>query len=174
MLSLLTEDVGLDGQIPLRTYRTGSEKTPGQVPWHPLNLLGGSWRTLLVHPEVRESPVCHLRGKTKAQIMAKCTIAFVLRQGWPTRGNSSRRRYLHFEQRQGNSRSLQPWTVFEPGLGDERLHITIPWRNALSIYEMAAHKGRKNFYPFKFQETVDAFCFEKQSNSTGKISAITL
>lgn len=64
--------------------------------------------------------------------------------------------------------------MFEPGMGDERLYITIPWRKVLSIYKMAEHKGRKNLCPFKFQETVDAFYFEKQSNSTGKITAIIL
>ena len=47
MLLLLIEDVGLAVQIPLWTYRAGSEKAPGQVPWHPLNLLGDSWRTLV-------------------------------------------------------------------------------------------------------------------------------
>lgn len=49
-----------------------------------------------------------------------------------------------------------------------------PLKECASIYQMAVHKGRKNVYPLKFQETVDAFCLEKQSNSTGKISAIAL
>lgn len=50
MLSLLIEDVGLGVQILLWTYRASGEKAQGQVPWHPLNLLGGSRRTLVNSP----------------------------------------------------------------------------------------------------------------------------
>lgn len=153
--------------------RAGSEKAVGQVPWHPLSLLRGSQRTLVCPPWVQGKSSFSSKRENKNMNYGQMRCSHLC---WDsTEPPGGRAATLLFAlQQSGVTAVITAWTVLEPGLGDERLYITIPWRNALSIYETAVHKGRKNFYPFKLQETVDAFCLEKQSNSTGKISAITL
>lgn len=170
MVSLLIKDVGLCVQMPLWTYRTGSEKASGPVPWHPLNLLRGSWKMFVSSRwSQRNSSFPRKMEDKSTNYSQMCYSCLCWDRAMPHREIVLNTAICTSPEKGENHWSLLPWTVFEPGMGDERLYITIPRRNVLSIYETAEHRGRNNFYPFKFQETVNAFYFEKQSNSSGKI-----
>lgn len=127
----------------------------------------GPW---LVHPESRESPAFHLKGKTRAWTTCCSHLCWGSTEA---PGGRAAKAAVCTCSRVGEQRSLQPGLCLNRAGRWKALHYN-PLKECASIYQMAVHKGRKNVYPFKFQETVDAFCLEKQSNSTGKISPITL
>lgn len=153
------------------TFRSPCEPTEQAVRRHQAKFPDSLWVRLeaaegpcLLHPEPRESPACDVKGKTKAEMMAKCTVHRCAEAGLSRMGKEQPALLFALLAEM----VIMALDCIWPMDGEWKAPHYNPLKESAFHLWNGCPQVQKNVYPFKFQETVDPCCFEKQSNNTGK------